>query len=130
MIPNQFKENAIKIENFSTSIFGSHYFTSSWLKRTDLTSKSLVDKIKHLHTKDLERDPVAKQINFILCFDIRHNEVYLIHSVDFVKLTEDERVSMFSDWWDFYIPRSVWFKSFCMLNSKDITILAAELNNR
>ncbi len=130
MIQKQFKDNAIKIEDFSISIFSSHYFTSSWLKRTDLTSKLLVDKIKYLHTKDLEKDPQAKRVDFILCFDIRNKEVYLIHCADFVKLTEDERVSMFADWWDFYIPRSVWFKSFCMLNSEDIPILAAELNNR
>ena len=118
MIPNQFKDNAIKIENFSISIFSSHYFTSSWLKRTDLVSNLLIDKIKYLHTKDLEKDPQAKQVNFILCFDIRNKEVYLIHCEEFMRLTEDERVSMFIDRWDFYIPRSVWFKSFCILNSK------------
>lgn len=125
----QFSDNAIRINNFSSSIFSSHYFTSSWLKRTELEDTKLLEKIKYLHFKDGERDVHAKQVNFILCFDIKNKDVYLIHLDDFLKLSEEDRVLMFTRWWDFYIPRSVWFKSFCMLNSKDIPILANELNN-
>ena len=129
MIPQIFKDNTIEVEGFNSSIFSTHYFISSWIKRTDLDNTKLLEKIDHLHNKDIEKDPNAKRVNYILCFETKNKKVFLVSLDDFIKLSEDEKVWLFSNWWDFYIPRSIWFKSFCMLNSESIPILLEELKN-
>ena len=129
-IHNQLSSCSHLIENFDSNIFSSRYFINSWVKTEDLDIRPLWKLIEKLHLKDLERDSQAKRPNVLFIFNVFTKETRIISLADFKAFSLDFKKELFSIGYDIYVPRSVWFKSFCMLNgnsSKELEFLNSYL---
>lgn len=107
--------NPVNIDDFDPSIFATKYFRESWLTTTHLIEEEFIKQKEYMHQKDKLKDSDADEIHSLLLFNTRLRTTKLIKIVDFLKLSQEERVLIFKDWYDFYLPRSLWFKSFTAL---------------
>ena len=107
--------NPMVIDDFDPSIFATKYFRESWLTTTHLIDEEFQKQKDYMHNKDKLKDDSAQEIDYLLLFNTRDRSTRLIKIVEFLKLTLDERLLIFKDWQDFYLPRSLWFKSFTAL---------------
>ncbi len=109
------KLNPVNIDDFDPSIFATKYFRESWLTTTHLIEEEFIKQKDYMHQKDKLKDADADEIHSLLLFNTKLRTTKLIKIVDFLKLSQEERVLIFKDWYDFYLPRSLWFKSFTAL---------------
>ena len=118
MIKDSFsiEDKLILIPNFNTSEFRSHFFINSWVLSSELEDNKFKEKLEYLHQKDKEVDSNAENINYILVFDTKCDRVYLLNVSDFLHFNHQDRIKMFSTKFDFFVPRSLWFKAFTTLN--------------
>lgn len=107
--------NPIAIDDFDPSIFATKYFRESWLTTTHLIAEEFNKQKDYMHNKDKLKDEEAEEIHSLLLFNTKDRSTVLIKIADFLNLTLDERLQIFKDWYDFYLPRSLWFKSFTAL---------------
>ena len=113
----------ILIPDFNYSIFNTKFFTYSLVLSEEVKSKLLFNN-KHIQlgNKDKERDPNSKLINYIFIFNCFDRKTYLIDIDTWLNYSEDERMYIFKNS-DIYIPRSIWFKAFAMLNKEQFPFL-------
>lgn len=110
----------------SPSILKTKYFISSWVKHTELNNLELFDKkLKDLIEKDQEKDSEWKKVDCVICYNIELNEIYFIEIStlrSIIKEYGEDTYSVMkrsiSKFVDFYIPRSVWWKSQLMLEKR------------
>ena len=129
-IRKDLSDSSILIKDFDSNIFGSRYFISSWVRSEDLDIHPLVKLIDKLHLKDRERDIHAKRPEYLFVFNVFTKETRIISVTNFKAFSLGFKKELFSLGYDIYVPRSVWFKSFCMLNgnsSKDLEFLNSYL---
>lgn len=120
---------SILVKNFDFNIFSSHYFINSWIKLEDLDIQPLVKLIDKLHLKDKERDSLAKRSTILFVFNVFTKETRIISVSDFKQLPLGFKKIVFSKGYDFYIPRSVWLKSFSLLNGESLKELESLNSN-
>lgn len=111
-------------EKFHTGILASHYFTKSWIKHSELNLIDFDNKLSLLMEKDKLKDSNWSPVTHIICFNTLSKEVYLVEIRLFRSLLEyygKESFSIlkrtFGRGIDFFLPRSVWWKSFITLDS-------------
>lgn len=109
------KLNPLAIDDFDPSIFATKYFRESWLTTTHLIEEEFIKQKNYMHQKDKLKDDNADEIHSLLLFNTRDRSTKLIKIEDFLSLSMEERLHIFKDWYDFYLPRSLWFKSFTSL---------------
>lgn len=124
-LPNGYEplpDKIFPIPNFNSSVYSTHFFVDSWIRSSELDNFNFNKKLEELYQKDLERDSGAKKMKYLLVFDVFKKKSYLLD----IKLFEDfslEVKKVLFKQYDFYIPRSIWFLAFAMLNESNIPIL-------
>lgn len=118
-----FESKLILIPNFSSNVYTTNFFTNSWIKSDELGEIDLEKKLEELYIKDLKRDHKARRMDFLLVHDVRNKTSYLVDIKYFKDLYFQIKKDLFRKY-DFYVPRSIWFLSFAMLNEKDLPILS------
>lgn len=105
-----------------SSILQSHYFISSWVKHSELNLEKFDLKIKHLIDKDKERDNNWIPVTHIICFDTLTKHICLVDIGLFRAVLKKYKYDSynvlkktFGIYIDFFIPRSIWWKSFIAL---------------
>lgn len=121
---NQFLKqyNSFKTD-LEGSVFNTSFFKNSWISSSNLNNKKLEQLIENIHRKDLDQDKNANKPKFILLHHIKNKEIYLIEIEKFLILNDETKLNWYNNFIDFYIPRSIWFRSFCLLQknlSEDI----------
>lgn len=112
------QENSFKT-SLDSSIFQSHFFKNTWVGASSLEYDKFIILLKELLKKDLDQDKSAKMMDAILIHDIKKNEIYLMKIDKFLELSKEERIHLYNNFVDFFIPRTIWYKSFCLLE-KDL----------
>lgn len=118
-----FESKLILVPNFSSSTYTTNFFTNSWLKSDELCTNEFNKKLETLYMKDLERDTKAREMEFLLVHDVLNKISYLLEISYFRNIDFQFKKELFRKY-DFYIPRSIWFLSFAMLNEKDLPFLS------
>lgn len=101
----------IQLENFDSSIFSTHYFKESWLQSQHLNNSEFELKLEYLFQKDLKKDKDAEKMENLLLFNVRSRETWIMGISDFKLMDDDLKLELFRKSYDFYIPRSLWFRS-------------------
>lgn len=117
-LPNK----VIPIPNFNSSVYYTRFFIDSWIKSDELDNLNFNKKLEELYQKDLERDSGAKKMKYLLVFDVFKKESYLLEIEIFEMFSTEVKKILFKQY-DFYIPRSIWFLAFAMLNESNIPVL-------
>jgi hypothetical protein len=100
------------------SVFQSHFFKNTWVGASSLEYNKFITLLKELLKKDLDQDKSAQMMDAVLIHNIKKNKIYLLKIDKFLELSEDERVYLYKNFVDFYIPRTIWYKSFCLLEKE------------
>jgi len=106
------KAYAVKqLENFDSSIFSTHYFKESWLQSQHLDNLEFEQKLEYLFQKDLKKDKDAEKMENLLIFNVYSRETWLMKISDFKSMDDSFKLELFQKFHDFYIPRSLWYRS-------------------
>lgn len=114
MINNEILDQAF-LTNLEKDIFKSKFFLNSWIPGSHLEKDKLLKFIENLYYKDLEQDPLAKKMEFILIHNLKNKNIYILEIDKFLSLDEPERLKWYANFTDFYLPRTIWYRSFCLL---------------
>lgn len=105
--------------NLDDTIFASSFFINSWVGGSKLTDDEFNSFVEKIYQKDLDQDNQAFKMPYILIHKIKLNEIYLVKIEDFLKSSIEQRQNWYNDFTDFFIPRTIWYKAFCLLQ-KDL----------
>ena len=103
------------LTDLEENIFTSNFFLNTWVGGSNLEENKINLLVNNLYLKDLEQDSEAFKMKYLLAHDILNKKIYLIEIEEFLKFTDIQRLEWYSDFMDFYIPRTIWYKAFCLL---------------
>ena len=103
------------LTDLEENIFTSNFFLNTWVGGSNLEENKINLLVNKLYLKDLEQDPEAFKMKYLLVHDILNKKIYLIEIEEFLKFTNTQRLEWYWDFMDFYIPRTIWYKAFCLL---------------
>ena len=103
------------LTDLEENIFTSNFFLNTWVGGSNLEENKINLLVNKLYLKDLEQDPEAFKMKYLLAHDILNKKIYLIEIEEFLKFTNTQRLEWYWDFMDFYIPRTIWYKAFCLL---------------
>lgn len=116
-------DKLISVPDFNSGAYATNFFKHSWVLSSELDDVKFLDKLETLHLKDKERDPNAFNMKWLIVYEVRKKETFLISIKNFLELTHEQRIHYFSTEYDFYIPRSIWFRSFALLKLEELPFL-------
>ena len=123
---NKFDEEPLKLnnktiffedKNTQSTIFDTHFFTSSWLNLNTNNKSRFILLYEKLYNKDIEHDKDIT-IGVPLIF-IRNNfskKCYVISVENFTNLLSVNDDNNCLPFCDIFIPRSIWLKGYLALN--------------
>lgn len=120
------EEFAFKTD-LENNLFETKFFLNTWVGGSNLIKDKLEEFLNNMYLKDLEQDQQAFKMKYLLIHDILNKKIYLMEIEEFLKLTDDQRLKWYWNFTDFYIPRTIWYKSFCLLQ-KDLPLKFKNFN--